>query len=65
MVTLDPRSFVLGFMAAYAFSIIVCAALLLLDAWQARKARDKELDWRIAGAAVASLNAPPDLRVMK
>lgn len=60
---LDPRSFVLGFMAAYAFSIIVFVALLLIDAWQARKVRDEALNRVIANVAVACLETPTDVKV--
>lgn len=49
-------------MAAYAFSIIVCAALLLLHWWQARTARDEALNRVMANVAVACLDRPINVR---
>ena len=60
---LDPFSVVVGFLAAFGLSGLFGAALLLVDWWQARKARDEALDRVLADVAIACLETPTDARV--
>jgi hypothetical protein len=67
---LDPRSFSLGFIAAYAFSIASFAVLLGvtcgLNWWKERKEqreRDCALDRLMADVAVRCIEHPTDARV--
>ena len=65
LVTLHPVSLAIGFVLALVWSGVGLAAFAAWKEWQARKARDEAVDRVIAKVAVASLNMPPDLRVMK
>ena len=66
---LDPRSFSLGFLAAYVFSIAFFAVLVgvpyALDRWKARKSRkerDEAVDRLMADVAVRCIERPTNVR---
>ena len=65
--TLDPRSFSLGFLAAYAFSIAFFALLVgvtyALVWWKERKERDEAVDQLMARVALRCIERPTDSRV--
>jgi hypothetical protein len=68
--TLDPRSFSLGFLAAYAFSVAFFAVLLGvtcgLSWWKERKERrerDRALDELLAKVGVACIEHPTNVRM--
>ena len=68
--TLDPRSFALGFLAAYAFSIAFFAVLVgvpyALDRWKARKSRkewDEAVDRMLVNVAVRCIERPTNVRL--
>ena len=65
--TLDPRSFSLGFLAAYAFSIAFLAALVgvtyALAWWKERTERKEAVDQLLARVAMRCAERPTDSRV--
>ncbi len=66
MTPLHPPSFVLGFFAAYAFSVAFFAVLVgvtyALSRWKERKERAQTLDQLIAGVGIACIERPTDVR---
>ena len=64
--TLDPRSFSLGFLAAYAFSIaflaVVFGVTYALGWWKERTERKEAVDQLMARVAVRCIQRPTNMR---